>query len=106
MRGFGVLLSLLGIFIAGSGAGAYVSGREVAGIACMVIGVGLLGIGVMMFLADFALRLSRSSPSLLIRGKFFKMELIIQGQLSNVEDESDELEERVSVGEAAASTEG
>jgi len=106
MRGLGVLLGLLGVFVAGSGAGAYVSGREVAGIACMVIGAGLLGIGVMMFLADFALRLARSSPSLLIRGKFFKMELIIQGQLSSVEDEIDKLAEKGSVGEAAGATEG
>jgi hypothetical protein len=106
MSGLGILLGMLGVFIAGSGAGAYVAEHEVAGIVCMVIGVGILGIGVMMFLTDFALRLARSSPSLLIRGRFFKLELIIQGQLSRVEDESYGLEEKSSAGEAAASTEG
>ena len=105
MRGLGILLGMLGIFIAGSGAGAYVSGRESAGIVCMVIGVGMLGIGVMMFLTDFALRLARSSPSLLIRGRFFDLELEVRGRLRNVEDEIDELAERGSVGEAAGSIE-
>ena len=105
MRGFGILFGVFGTFIAGGGAGGYVSGSEALGIACMVIGACLLGIGVMMFLTDFGLRLARSSPSLHIRGRLLNLELEVNARLRNVEGE--EFEEGTGyIREAAGSTEG
>lgn len=66
MRGFGLLLCIIGVFIAAGGIIAYFGDREGVGIAGMVAGGCFLGIGVMVFLTDFILRLTRRSAKLTI----------------------------------------
>lgn len=66
MRGLGLLLCIIGAFIAAGGIIAYFGDREGVGIAGMVVGGCFLGIGVMVFLTDFILRLTRRSAKLTI----------------------------------------
>jgi hypothetical protein len=55
----------------------------------------------MVFLTDFILRLFRRSAKLTIHFQFFKMRLMIQGEMGNPEDEEEWLEE--GMGEAQLS---
>ncbi len=66
MRFFGLLLCIIGVLIAAGGIIAYFGDREGVGIAGMVVGGCFLGIGVMVFLTDFILRLFRRSAKLTI----------------------------------------
>ena len=93
MRGIGLLLCIIGVFIAAGGAMAYVSDRDGVGIAGMVVGAGLLGTGVMMFLTDFLLRLANRSANLFIRFRFFRLELVLRGRLKGRGEELEMLED-------------
>ncbi len=101
MRVFGLFLCLIGVFIAAGGIIAYFSDSEGAGIAGMVVGGCFLGIGVMVFLTDFILRLFRRSAKLTIHFQFFRMRLMIQGEMGSPEGEEEWLEE--GMGEAQLS---
>lgn len=95
MRGFGLLLCIIGVFIVAGGIIAYFGDREGVGIAGMVVGGCFLGIGVMIFLNDFILRLTRRSAKLTIRFEFFKMKMLIQGEIGSPEGEGEWLEEGI-----------
>jgi len=95
LRGFGILLCIIGAFVAAGGIIAYFSDSEGAGIAGMVIGGCFLGIGVTVFLNDFILRLTRRSAKLTIRFEFFKMKMLIQGEIGSPESEGEWLEEGI-----------
>ena len=101
MRVFGLLLCIIGVFIVAGGIIAYFGDSEGAGIAGMVVGACLLGIGVMVFLTDFILRLFRRRAKLTIHFQFFRMRLMIQGEMGSPEDEEKWLEE--GMGEAQLS---
>jgi len=101
MRGFGLLLCIIGVLIVAGGIIAYFSDNEGVGIAGMVVGGCFLGIGVMVFLTDFILRLFRRSAKLTIHFQFFKMRLMIQGEMGSPESEEEWLEE--GMGEAQLS---
>ncbi|MEE9491173.1 MAG: hypothetical protein V3V80_02595 [Dehalococcoidia bacterium] len=87
MRVFGLFLCIIGVLIAAGGIIAYFSDSEGAGIAGMVVGGCFLEIGVMMFLTDFILRLFRRSAKLTIHFQFFKMRLLIEGEMGSPEGE-------------------
>ena len=64
----------------------YFSEIEAAGIACMVLGGGLFLVpGVMVFMADLALRLSRRSGKLTVRFEFLKLKVDVNAELENLE---------------------
>lgn len=95
MRVFGLFLCIIGVLIVAGGIIAYFSDSEGAGIAGMVVGACFLGIGVMMFLTDFILRLFRRSAKLTIHFQFFKMRLLIEGEMGSPEGEGEGLEEGI-----------
>jgi len=95
MRGFGLLICIIGVLIAAGGIIAYFGDREGAGIAGMVVGGCFLGLGVMMFLTDFIIRLTSRSAKLTIRFEFFKMRLLIEGEMGGPEWEEGWLEEGI-----------
>lgn len=101
MRVFGLFLCIIGVLIAAGAIIAYFSDHEGVGIAGMVVGGCFLGIGVMVFLTDFILRLFRRSAKLTIHFQFFRMRLMIQGEMGSPEDEEEWLEE--GMGEAQLS---
>ena len=106
MKGFGILFCIVGVVVVAVGVPVYFADREGAGIACMVLGAGLFTIGVMMFLTEFVLQLARRNANLLVRARFFKIELVVQGELRSPEDELEEVEgNREYLGEAAGSPE-
>jgi len=85
MRSFGVLLCIVGICLTAGAVGMYYSEIEAAGIACMVLGGGLFLTGVMVFLADLAIRLSRRSGKLTVRFEFLKIKVDVHAELENLE---------------------
>jgi hypothetical protein len=89
MRSFGVLLCISGIFLATGAAAMYVSEVEAAGIACMVLGGGLFLTGVMVFLADLALRLVRRSGKLTVHFEFLKLKVDAHAELESLEGETE-----------------
>jgi len=106
MKGFGILFCIVGVVVVAVGVPIYFADREGAGIACMVLGSGFFVIGVMMFLTEFVLQLARRNANVLIRARFFKIELVVQGELRSPEDELEGVEvSRGHLGEAGGSTE-
>ena len=101
MRVVGLFLCIIGVLIAAGAIIAYFSDHEGLGIAGMVVGGCFLGIGVMVFLTDFILRLFRRSAKLTIHFQFFRMRLMIQAEMGSPEDEEEWLEE--GMGEAQLS---
>ena len=95
MRGFGLFLCIVGAFIAAGGIIAYFGDSEGLGIAGMTVGACFLGIGVMIFLTDFILRPFRRSAKLTIRFRFFKIRLMIHGEMGSPEGEEEWLEEGI-----------
>ncbi len=95
MRVFGLFLCIIGVFIVAGGIIAYLADSEGLGIAGMVVGGCFLEIGVIVFLTDFILRLFRRSAKLTIHFQFFRMRLMIQGEIGSPEDEEEWLEEGI-----------
>ena len=95
MRVLGLFLCIVGVFIAAGGIIGYFGDSEGAGIAGMVVGGCFLGLGAMMFLTDFVLRLFRRSAKLTIRFEFLKLRLLIHGEMGSPEGEEEWLEEGI-----------
>ncbi|HUV53484.1 MAG TPA: hypothetical protein VMW64_10500 [Dehalococcoidia bacterium] len=91
MRGLGLILCVVGIFIAALGVIGHFADHEGLGIAGMVVGAGFLGIGVMIFLTEFVLLIARGNASLFIRARFFKIELAVQSELRTAEEDADKM---------------
>jgi hypothetical protein len=89
MRSLGVLACILGIFLTTGAVAMYFSEIEAAGIACMVLGGGLFLTGVMIFLADLAVRLARRSGKLAVRFEFLKLRVDVHAELENLEGETE-----------------
>jgi len=67
----------------------YFAEIEGAGIACMVLGGGLFLTGVMIFMADLAIRLARRSGKLTVRFEFLKLRVDVHAELENLEGETE-----------------
>lgn len=89
MRSLGMLACILGIFLTTGAVAMYFSEIEAAGIACMVLGGGLFLTGVMIFLADLAIRLARRSGKLAVRFEFLKLRVDVHAELENLEGEAE-----------------
>ena len=85
MRGFSILLAILGVLIVGGGIIAYFGEQVGFGIAGIVVGSCLLGLGVMMFLSWLLLKATNRAASLLMRIEFFKLKIMVQGELGTLE---------------------
>ena len=93
MRGFSILLAILGVLIVGGGIIAYFGEQVGFGIAGIVVGSCLLGLGVMMFLSWLLLKATNRAASLLMRIEFFKLKIMVQGELGTLEGGLAESEE-------------
>jgi hypothetical protein len=89
MRSFGILLSILGIFLTAGAVAMYFSEIEGAGIACMVLGGGLFLTGVMIFMGDLALRLTRRSGKAIMHFEFKRLKLDVRAELESSEGEAE-----------------
>ena len=89
MRSLGILSCILGIFLTAGAVAMYFAEIEGAGIACMVLGGGLFLTGVMIFLADLALRLVRRSGKLAVHFEFLKLRVDVHAELENLEGEAE-----------------
>ena len=89
MRSLGVVACILGVFITSGAVDMYFTEIEGAGIACMVLGGGLFVIGVMIFLADLAVRLSRRAGKLVVRFEFLKLRVDLHAELEKLEGETE-----------------
>jgi hypothetical protein len=78
----GLTMGMVGIITAGISAFFYASGHEPAGIAGMVMGTGLFVMGILIFVTNFVLRLAGRGFDLLLRGRFYSIDIIIKGRLS------------------------
>ena len=93
MRAFAILLSIVGVLIVGGGIIAYFGETTGLGIAGIVVGSCFLGLGVMIFVSAVVLKATSRAASLLIRFEFFRMKLLVQGELGLPEGEWEEAEE-------------
>ena len=89
MRSFGILLCILGIFFTTGAVAMYFSEIEGTGIACMVLGGGLFLTGVMIFMADLALRLTRRSGKVTMHFEFKKLKMDVNAELESREGEAE-----------------
>ena len=89
MRSFGILLCILGIFFTTGAVAMYFSEIEGTGIACMVLGGGLFLTGVMIFMADLAIRLTRRSGKAIMHFEFKKLKLDVRAELESSEGEAE-----------------
>jgi len=89
MRSLGMLACILGIFLTTGAVAMYFAEIEGAGIACMVLGGGLFLTGVMIFMADLAVRLARRSGKLAMRFEFLKLRVDVHAELENLEGETE-----------------
>ena len=89
MRSLGMLACILGIFLTTGAVAMYFAEIEGAGIACMVLGGGLFLTGVMIFMADLAIRLARRSGKLTVRFEFLKLRVDVHAELENLEGETE-----------------
>ena len=89
MRSFGILLCILGIFFTTGAVAMYFSEIEGTGIACMVLGGGLFLTGVMIFIADLAIRLTRRSGKAIMHFEFKKLKLDVRAELESSEGEAE-----------------
>lgn len=91
MRGLGLILDMVGIFFAALGVIAYFADWEGLGIAGMVIGAGLVGVGTMIFLTEFVLLIARGNANMSVRFRFFKIEFAVQGEMRTADDDADKM---------------
>jgi len=89
MRSLGMLACILGIFLTTGAVAMYFAEIGGAGIACMVLGGGLFLTGVMIFMADLAVRLARRSGKLAMRFEFLKLRVDVHAELENLEGETE-----------------
>lgn len=89
MRSFGVLLCILGIFIAAGAIAMYLAGSQSIGVACMVLGGGLFLTGVMIFTADLAIRLTKRKAKLTLNFEFFRLKVDLHASIGSPEGEVD-----------------
>jgi hypothetical protein len=89
MRSLGILLCVLGIFLTTGAVAMYFSEIEGTGIACMVLGGGLFLTGVMIFMADLALRLTRRSGKVTMHFEFKKLKVDVNAELESREGEAE-----------------
>ena len=91
MRGLGLILCMVGIFFAALGVIGYFADYEGLGIAGMVVGAGILGVGVMIFLTEFVLLIARGNANLFVRFRFFKIEIAVQSELRAADEDADKM---------------
>jgi hypothetical protein len=83
----GISMGIIGIITAAISAFFYTSGHEPSGIAGMVMGTGLFVMGILIFLANLVLRLARRGFDLLLRGRFYSIDVKIRGRLTTSSEE-------------------
>ncbi|MBE0479978.1 MAG: hypothetical protein IBX68_03260 [Dehalococcoidia bacterium] len=88
MRILGLVLSLISLFITAGGILAYFADRTGVGIAGMATGVSLLGVGVMLFLTDFLLRLMQRGARLRIDLVLWKLRFGLEGEMGKPGEEN------------------
>jgi hypothetical protein len=89
MRSFGVLLCILGVFVAAGAIAMYLAGSHSIGIACMVLGGGLFITGVMIFMADLAIRLTKRKAKVALNFEFFRLRVNLHASIGSPEVETD-----------------
>jgi hypothetical protein len=86
MKGFGVVMCILGLLIMGGGVIAYYADETGLGVAGMAFGVGLGALGLLLFVTSVVLQLTSRTAGLMIRFEFFKMRFVLQGELGSPEE--------------------
>ena len=89
MRSLSIILCILGIVITAGACVIYFSETRGAGIACIVLGGGLFLTGIMIFLADLALRLARRSGTLNAHFEFLRLKVAVKAELQSPDGETE-----------------
>ncbi len=88
MRSLSIILCILGIVITAGACVIYFSETRGAGIACIVLGGGFFLTGVMIFLADLALRLIRRSGTFNAHFEFLRLKVAVKAELQSPGEET------------------
>ena len=95
MKAFSIVLCFIGIFVTALGVIPYYEDERGIAVAAFVFGV-LIGLfGVMLFIADFIMRLFRRTASLMVRFRCWCLRLEVNGELGTPVDELRGVEDTV-----------